>query len=91
MTQPLSRGRNEAGQAIPLDDFIAVFAGYFSVSAEIHPTSRLIEDLAFDSLLMLEVWDFLCDVHNADLPIDTLQSLTTIEDIHYFYCNGQGR
>lgn len=77
--------RDADGRALSLDNFVAVIVDYFELGPGVEGTLRLVEDLAFDSIMMVEVWDFLSDACNEDISEELFLSLRTVEDLYFAY------
>lgn len=70
---------------ISLDAFVAVFCDYFALDGtSVEGTSRLADDLGFDSLEMLEVLMLLDDVADTTVPVELAASLTTVADVWHW-------
>ncbi|MHB8318674.1 MAG: GNAT family N-acetyltransferase [Acidimicrobiales bacterium] len=80
-----SSQRDVLAAQLPFEEFVQVLGKECNINLEgARPDSRLIEDLDFDSLTLLEAVDL---IESACGPIDEtkLQHLRTIEDLHFEY------
>ena len=77
---------------LALERFILVFEDYFGFPANsIGPTSRLLDDLGFDSLEMMEVILLLDSVSDSLVPLELVDSIATVSDVHHWMTVYAGR
>lgn len=75
-----------------LDRFVGVFEKFFGYAAgEIDSSARLREDLGFDSLEMIEVVILLDTVADSLVPMELVESISTVADVHQWMTVYAGR
>jgi acyl carrier protein len=71
---------------LSLPEFCRVFCEYFEFDAEsVGATTRLVDDLAFDSVMFLEVILMFEEVAVHSVPEDLADALITVADVHHYY------
>lgn len=70
--------------------FMDALARYFDLESDrVVPSARLVEDLAFDSLMIFELQVFLEELFPHEVTEDLLESIETVADLVWLWESNQ--
>jgi acyl carrier protein len=76
------------GDVMSIDQFVIAFCEFFSRdAATVDRTSRLVDDLAFDSIEYAELLILLDEIAGYTVPEEMLEALASVDDVYIAYCN----
>jgi RimJ/RimL family protein N-acetyltransferase len=74
-------------ETIDFESFCSLLADRFDLSPGLHGSMRLVDDLAFDSLMMMELGALVADLL-GDVDFEMLGEIATVADAYGWYCTG---